>query len=32
MLTIIVDGTEYYNEETETFETVGTIELRLSIL
>jgi len=29
MLKIIVEGTEYYNEETETFETVGTIELRL---
>jgi hypothetical protein len=29
MLKIILEGTEYYNEETETFETVGDVELRL---
>jgi hypothetical protein len=29
MLKIIVEGTEYFNEETETFETVGDVELEL---
>jgi len=29
MLKIIIPGTEYYNEETETFETVGDFELEL---
>ena len=29
MLKLIVEGTEFYNEETETFETVGDVELLL---
>lgn len=29
MLKLTIPGTEYYNEETETFETVGDIELEL---
>ena len=29
MLRIVIDGTEFYNEETETFETVGDIVLEL---
>jgi hypothetical protein len=29
MLKIIIPGTEYFNEETETFETVGDVELEL---
>jgi hypothetical protein len=29
MLRLIVEGTEYFNEETETFETVGDVELEL---
>lgn len=29
MLKLIVPGTEYYNEDTETFETVGDIDLEL---
>jgi hypothetical protein len=29
MLNLIIEGTEYYNEETETFESVGDVELEL---
>jgi hypothetical protein len=29
MLKLFIEGTEYYNEETETFETVGSFELEL---
>jgi len=29
MLKLIIEGTEYYNEETETFESVGDVELLL---
>jgi hypothetical protein len=29
MLKLIIPGTEYFNEETETFETVGDVELEL---